>query len=409
MELNYNFIKQIARNYGDAFYLFDKNLFINNFNDLLSEFRKYYKKTEIAYSYKTNYLPAICKIVDDLGGYAEIVSDMELDVAKKSGVRYDKIIFNGPFKKKQAVEDVLLNGGLVVIDNLEEFEFIINFAERNINCIFNISLRCNFDVNDSVVSRFGFDVENNQFVDVINIIKKHKNIKLKGLQCHYANRDASVWKFKVSGMLNLLNKHKMIPEYVDVGGGLYGYMPDDLKKQFTFDIPNFSDYAGIIAKEFSLAFSGLEENKKPTLFIEPGTALVGNVLKFVSVVENIKNVRGKSIATLLGSIYNINPTLNKKNPPIQVYRDTCVKTEKYEDLDFGGFTCIESDYLFKGYNGELASGDFVVFDNVGSYSIVLKPPFILPNFAVLEVGENNGVRVVKQRETFDDVFKTYIF
>ena len=124
-------------------------------------------------------------------------------------------------------------------------------------------------------------------------------------------------------------------------------------------------------------------------------------------IINIKNVRGKFIATLLGSIYNINPTLNKKNPPITLFRSDNV-SKNYEDLDFGGFTCIESDYLYRHYTGQLAIGDFIVFSNVGSYSIVLKPPFILPNFPVLDIC-NKKVEVIKQKECFDDLFHTFSF
>ena len=74
-----------------------------------------------------------------------------------------------------------------------------------------------------------------------------------------------------------------------------------------------------------------------------------------------------------------------------------------------GFTCIESDYLYRGYNGPLAVGDMVVFDNVGSYSVVLKPPFILPNFPMVELTDDGEVRVIKRQETFDDLFHTYSF
>ena len=142
------------------------------------------------------------------------------------------------------------------------------------------------------------------------------------------------------------------------------------------------------------------------LFIEPGSALAGDCMKFVSEVFSIKNVRGKNIATLLGSIYNINPTLNKKNPPISIIANGN-KQSDYENLDFGGFTCIESDYLYRGFNGKLAVGDQVLFENVGSYSVVLKPPFILPNFPVLDL--SNGIEVIKRQEVFEDLFKTYKF
>ena len=79
-------------------------------------------------------------------------------------------------------------------------------------------------------------------------------------------------------------------------------------------------------------------------------------------------------------------------------------------MDFGGFTCIESDYLYRGFNGELGVGDYVVFENVGSYSIVLKPPFILPNFPVVNYDEETGeTELIKNSEKFDDLFKTYKF
>ena len=130
---------------------------------------------------------------------------------------------------------------------------------------------------------------------------------------------------------------------------------------------------------------------------------------FASSVVSIKDIRGKAIATLLGSIYNINPTLNKKNPPLTVYNIGDGPRHSFNGLDMAGFTCIESDYLYRNYNGPLAVGDMVVFDNVGSYSVVLKPPFILPNFPMLELKEDGTAQVVKRQETFDDLFRTYSF
>ena len=80
----------------------------------------------------------------------------------------------------------------------------------------------------------------------------------------------------------------------------------------------------------------------------------------------------------------------------------------YLDLDFGGFTCIESDYLYRHYDGSLAVGDIVEFGNVGSYSVVLKPPFILPNFPMIDIS-GNSVELIKRGEVFDDLFHTFEF
>ena len=206
-------------------------------------------------------------------------------------------------------------------------------------------------------------------------------------------------------MLALLDEFDLQPERIDLGGGLFGKMDESLKAQFDSYIPSYNEYAETVATVFADNFQNC--NTKPELIIEPGSALVGDCMKFVSKVVNIKSVRGKYIATLLGSVYNINPTLNKKNPPIEIIPMGGKRTS-YSDLDFGGFTCIESDYLYRHYDGDLAVGDFVVFGNVGSYSIVLKPPFILPNFPIIDVSDKQ-IEVIKCGECFDDIFHTFAF
>ena len=95
MELNFDIINKLGIEYNEAFYIVDTQTFTNNYIKLKQAFQKYYSKTNIAYSYKTNYIPRFCSIVDKLGGYAEVVSSMEFELAKKIGVDYNKIYFNG--------------------------------------------------------------------------------------------------------------------------------------------------------------------------------------------------------------------------------------------------------------------------------------------------------------------------
>ena len=97
------------------------------------------------------------------------------------------------------------------------------------------------------------------------------------------------------------------------------------------------------------------------------------------------------------------------NPPMDVI-DGGGARKRYSDIDIAGYTCIESDVLFRHYNGEMGVEDFLVFSNCGSYSVVMKPPFIMPNFPILDI--SNGVKnveVIKRAETFDDLFGTYSF
>lgn len=398
-------MKHLQDSIGDAFYILDSYQFKQNFLELKSEFKKLYPNFNIAYSYKTNYIPKLCRIVNELGGFAEVVSDMEMEIALRIGVESKNIIWNGPFKNAKKVEQLLVMGGTVNIDSMYEIKLIETLAKKYPKHKLCIGIRCNFDVNDGVISRFGFDVESDEFVDALSTIKKYKNLHLIGLQCHFATRSLCTWKPRAIGMLKLIEKLELVPEHIDLGGGLFGKMADSLKEQFDCDIPTYKQYAEEVATVFAEYFNNSEF--KPMLLIEPGSALVGDCMKFAAKVVNIKKIRGKAIATVLGSIYNINPTLNKKNPPIEVY-SIGEKISNYTDLDFGGFTCIESDYLYRHYNGRLAVNDMVVFGNVGSYSVVLKPPFILPNFPIVDISEEN-IEIIKRGETFDDLFHTFAF
>ena len=399
-------IKQFSCQVGDAFYMLDSKQFRKNFIELKLEFSKIYPNFNIAYSYKTNYTPKLCRIVNELGGFAEVVSDMEMEIALRIGVEPKKIIWNGPYKNAEKVEQLLVMGGTVNIDSAYEIDLVADIANKYPNHKLNIGIRCNFDVGDGVVSRFGFDIKSNDFKKALALFETYKNLYLISLQCHFATRRLETWKPRAEKMLALIDKLGIVPEHIDLGGGLFGKMADSLKAQFDSKIPTYRQYAEAVAPVFAKHFENAA--KTPLLLIEPGSALVGDCMKFASRVVNIKEIRGKAIATLLGSIYNINPTLNKKNPPIEVF-PMGEGQKEYMDLDFGGFTCIESDYLYRNYDGKIAVGDYVVFDNVGSYSVVLKPPFILPNFAVVEIMEDKQIRLIKKQEVFDDLFHTYQF
>lgn len=401
MKVSREVISSLKSEYGEAFYLLDSEQFRNNFFELKNCFSSIYSNFNIAYSYKTNYTPKLCRIVDELGGYAEVVSEMEMELALRIGVKPERIIWNGPIKNPEKIEDFLVKGGTLNIDSLKELPIIEAVAVKNKNTMLNLGVRCNYDVSDGVISRFGFDIDSKDFEEVIDFVGRNDNLKLINLQCHFAKRQVEFWEARAKGMVDLIDRLGFIPERIDLGGGLFGKMDASLKKQFTSRIPEYHEYAEAAATVIADYFA--DKDKKPKLLIEPGSALVGDCMKFVGTVKTIKNVRGKNIASVLGSQKNISMT--GVNPPIEII-SMGEPQQDYVDLDFVGFTCIESDVLFKSYNGLLAVGDVIVISNCGSYSLVMKPPFILPNFPVLDIcGEQ--VEVIKRAETFDDIFHTF--
>ena len=406
-ELNTKILNELSKEYGDGFYLLDSDNFEQNYIELTQSFKSYYPKFNIAYSYKTNYIPKIIRIVDRLGGYAEVVSDMEMEIALKAGILPSQIIWNGPIKNNNRVRDLLLSGGTVNIDSLEEMRFIKSVAENNTDHVLNVGVRCNYDVNDGVLSRFGLDVDGADFDVVLKEIRDTSNICLINLQAHFAKRSPDYWIARSEGLLRVYDKvyslYGLKPQRLDLGGGLYGKMSDSLRSQLGIEEITYDDYASKSAALFADHFG--DDPNAPYLFIEPGSALAGDCMRFVGKVMTIKEVRGKHIAACMGSQKNI--SMSGINPPIEVISGG--KEQKvFSDIDVVGYTCIEGDVLQKNYKGRMALGDYIVISNCGSYSVVMKPPFIFPNFPVLDIS-GESVEVIKRAETFDDLFHTYRF
>lgn len=415
MILTSDLLRQIAAEQGPSFYLLDSARFRQNYTDLTQAFRAHYDRSVIAYSYKTNYVPRFVQLVAELGGYAEVVSSMEMALAQKIGVPASQIFFNGPYKEIDATAALLGAGGTVNVDHPLELERIVVLADSHEGAPLKLGLRCNFDVQDGVVSRFGFDVDQPVFRDAIACIDAHAGLELVGLHCHFATRSLESWRNRTLGMLDVIDRffHDRLDtlRQVSLGGGLYGRMPEKLKAQFPVTIPSFAEYAEVASKPFQDYFGARPENERPELLIEPGTALVADALKYACTVNGLKHVRGRDIVSLTGSSYNMNPNPNRKNVPIEIFATgSGIAGAELTDAFLGGYTCIEGDYLYKGYTGHLSPGDMVVFDDVGSYSVVMKPPFILPNVAIVEPHDDGAsYSVVKRNETFEDVFSTYTF
>ena len=56
----------------------------------------------------------------------------------------------------------------------------------------------------------------------------------------------------------------------------------------------------------------------------------------------------------------------------------------------------------------LSTGDALVYGNVGSYSVVMRPPFILPSNPMLMMNPHDGNFVlIKSKQSNEDVFNLF--
>lgn len=405
---------KLIEEYGSPLYIFHSKDFEDNYRNLLSAFRSIYPKYNIAYSYKTNYTPKICQLVKKLGGLAEVVSDMEYKLAKKIGYDNKDIVYNGPVKGEGLFEH-LLAGGIANIDNLDEMISVVEFAKMHPCVDMKLAFRVNIDIGQGFISRFGLDAYENssqksELDSAFLMVSGVSNIHVVGLHCHVGrSRSIDAWKNRVRIMLALVDKYfDKIPEFIDFGSGMNSVMEPSLSNQFGGHIPTFIEYAEVVASAMKEKYGNLPYEDQPILYTEPGTTVVSGYMSFLSSVKSIKNVKNKTYITFDCSGGNIGDICHLKQLPISIFNKG-KDTVSCENADFVGYTCLEHDHIYEDFNGNIGVGDVVQFRNIGSYSNVFKPPFILPNCTMVQIDGEGNVELLKRSETIDDIFNTYIF
>lgn len=400
-------IKQLVDSHPTPFYVFDEEGFIENYHKLCDAMRAYYPNYVPGYSYKTNYTPYVCQLVKSLGGYAEVVSDMELTLARKIGYEADHIIYNGPCKGVE-MESHVLAGGISNIDNEDEAMHVIALAEANPDVQINIGLRVNTDIGAGFVSRFGLEVGSEEMARVVKALKAVKNIRIAGLHMHVSRaRYLSAWQNRIDNMLKAADEYlDEVPDYIDLGSGMFADMEDYLKKQFTIVVPSYDEYAKAVAGTMAKHYADSE--KKPLLFTEPGTTVVSRYFSLVTSVKGVKHICGRNLATVDIDIHNAGETCEMMKVPYTLFKKG-KGNETGAPCEIVGFTCLEQDSLYKDFPESLQTGDVLELRNVGGYSIVYKPPFIQPQCPVYCVTKDNEIIEIKKKETFEDIFQTFKF
>lgn len=406
MQYTKNDIQRIKAAYGLPCYVFDEKAFRENYQHLKKALTDAYSKYQIAYSYKTNYAPKMCAIVKEMGGYAEVVSDMEYEIAQAVGYDSSMIVYNGPFKGPK-LEEHLRNGGIVNIDNLEEIDRVVSFATQE-KTVFKVGIRVNINVGQSFVSRFGIDADSGDLKEAVNRLKACAYTKLVGLHCHIGqSRGIEAWKKRTTRMLELADQFiEGVPEYLDLGSGMFGDMAPDMLKQFRVNVPSYEDYAAVTSMLMEEHYRHVPAEKKPILFTEPGTTVDNRYMDLIAQVDSIKVIKDKPMAVLNCSIHNLGDVSGSVKLPLTVIENSDDRRE-YQMMDLVGYTCLERDVPYKDYSGVLGKGDYLVFGNVGGYSNVDKPPFILPQCAMIGIS-GDDTYVIKRKETTEDILSTYI-
>lgn len=357
-------------------YILDTGKLYNNFFYMKEAFSKAWGSNFIiGYSFKTNSLPWVLSWMSKQGAYAEIVSTPEFLLSQKIGFPISNVILNGPYKGFDTISLLLEKGGIVNLDSFHEIDWLRKNKPIKVKT-WKVGIRINFDLEkychgETIVgeahSRFGFNFENGSLQKAINELKDIPHVELIGIHSHNSTKTKSLNIFRESAKKivyiynEYLKDYKI--EYIDMGGCFFGDKPN---------APTFSDYADVISKELKLCF----DPNTVSLIIEPGAALIASPIQYVCKVIDVKDVFSTRFVGVDGSLIHIDPQMHgiKFNPELRHMADSCEVLDRQVVV---GFTCIEKDRLTIVENKErLSINDYLIFSNVGSYTMALSPLFI---------------------------------
>ncbi|MFH1370587.1 MAG: diaminopimelate decarboxylase [Planctomycetota bacterium] len=411
--LTHEQVKNIESRFGSPFYIFDEASFEKNYDDITSAFSRRYEKFILAYSYKTNYIPYLCGIIKSKGGYAEVVSRMEYDLALKIGQDPKKIIFNGPVKDYEDVEFALNNQSIVNLDSRYEVDYVRRYTADKPNRVAKVGLRINIDLTDESgvshlqegirIGRFGFSPDD--LPEIVSQLTKDGKTIINCLHGHSSTRDRSVWCYEriAKTLYDIGSQYApQTVEYIDIGGGIYGYIPPQMRRAQT---PSFDDYAKGVCDV--LKGNSWAASRKPYLVLEPGVAMTANVLSYVTKVISVKSIRGNVLVTVDGSAFHTKPTFHKVNQPHSIVSKE--KRGKRGTYSVCGATCMEKDYLLNDIDTIVPErGDYIKIDSVGAYTIVLSPTFIHPSPPIV-VRKDGQYKQIRRKQNLMDMFGCYFF
>ncbi len=394
-------LKEIANEVGTPFYLAYPDRFQKNLTDFNNAFKNRYNRFLLSYSFKTNYTPFLLDIVKSNGFIAEVVSEIEYDLAQQVGFKGNHIILNGPIKSEALIEKAILNGSIVNLDCLYEIDFIIDIRKKHPDLPINIGLRVNMEIKtdngSSAIqgglkeSRFGFT---QKILDEIIPKLKENKISVVSLHGHTSSTNRVVENYKIisSRLLEIAQVHALDEiKYFDLGGGFFGAAPKevDISKR-----PSYQDYANGICDV--LLNNEWFQIHKPHIVIEPGASVVTNVFELVTRIHQHKTINQKDFVIVDASVYQVRAQTSKVNYPYDEYSER--EEEQPITADIVGATCMETDVIanqvtLKHYH----YGDFLVFKGSGAYRHNLTPFFINPRCAIVKMTED-GYEVLRKRQ-----------
>ena len=356
----------------------------------------------VCYAVKANSNLAILKLLAEAGAGFDIVSGGELFRVLKAGGDPSRVIFSGVGKTAQEIDYALehnIRG--FNCESEPELALIDSLAARR-QTKARVAVRVNPDVEASThpyistglrKHKFGIDIS--QAEAVYEHAKSLGNLVVEGVSCHIGSQivdlDPMLEVFaKMAALVERLRARGLPIRTLDLGGGLgVRYKPED---------------KALCIQEFIHAMCQKVAGHNLEILIEPGRSIVAESGVLLTRVL-YRKTNGEREFVIVDAAMNdlIRPALYHAHHEILPLRETNAGTIT---ADVVGPVCESGDFLARGREMFNAMpGDLLAICTAGAYGFVAasnynarpRPPEILI--------EGNRYRVIRRRETYDDLIR----
>ncbi len=374
-----------------------------------------FEKSMITYSYKTNCIPGILKILHDMGIGAELISDYERWLAQSLGVPGEKTIYNGVDKSHKGIAQAVAHGILINIDNVEEVHTILQESKKQ-----NKKARVGIRLGMSQDTQLGVFLGSIDMENVLQLLLNNADcFDVCGLHFNTMS-NAKTNNYHLVCVEKALKFMKMLKEdykinisILDIGGGmgvptsknmsskeyglyrLFGILP---KSAYNEPYQGMREYFTGISKKLNSLCAEFQL-PVPMIVIEPGRMLTSQWELMLIRVQSIKNPpeKPKYAITDGGRLSHAYPCDFELHEAILA---SDVSRNLSREYTVTGRVCTRSDWLYRGkVFPELVVNDILAIMDAGAYFSSYAMNFAFPRAAIIAVDKE--VKILRKRETYE--------
>ncbi|HEY2553947.1 MAG TPA: diaminopimelate decarboxylase [Candidatus Cybelea sp.] len=395
-------LSDLAAQFGTPLYVYSADDVRDRVDMLAREFNGV--DHTVCYAVKANSSLAILRLLASLGCGFDIVSGGELERVRRAAPEtLSRIVFSGV--GKQAWEmDAALNAGILLfnVESEAELELLAERAQA-LNKTARIALRVNPDVFAQTHPYISTGLREHKFGIAIERAREvyRRAVLLRGIQpagvsVHIGSQIRDTEPFaesvkRVRSLIEDLRSDGIDVQYLDAGGGFgieYG------RADF-----NPAERVAEYARAIRSALDGFGAH----LLLEPGRFLIAQAGALLSRVLYTKQNGSKRFIiadaamndlirpALYGAHHEIVPVVREDRP--------------YEIADIVGPVCESGDFFARDREIEqLRAGDLVALLDAGAYGMSLSSHYNTRVRPAEVLVEGDKPRLIRRRETLDDLF-----